>query len=123
MPRLLLDANMPIGLKAALVGHEVVTAFEMGWSSLSNGDLLAAAEAADFDAMITGDSNIQYQQNLAGRKLSLVVLLTNHWPTIRANMTRMAAIVGTIQAGTYVSIPFVRASLRRRKPRGRSVLE
>jgi hypothetical protein len=56
-------------------------------------------------------------------KISLAVLLTNHWPTIRANMTRIPAVVGTIEAGTYVSVPFDRASLRRRKPRGRSVLE
>jgi hypothetical protein len=49
----------------------------MGWGALANGELLAAAEDAGLDVMITGDQNIAYQQNLEGRKLALVVLETN----------------------------------------------
>ena len=48
---------MTIGLRAVLDHHGVVTAFEMGWGRLINGELLSAAEAAGFDGMITGDRN------------------------------------------------------------------
>ena len=82
MPRLLLDANMPIGLRTVLIGHEVITAFEAKWNALTNGALIAAAEAAGFDMRVTGDQNLPHQQNLSNRKLSLLVLSTNHWPTI-----------------------------------------
>jgi hypothetical protein len=67
----------------------------MGWASLKNGDLLRVAEDAGFDVFITADKNLQYQQNLTGRKLALVVLSTNDWPTVR---TMASAIVDAINA-------------------------
>ena len=51
----------------------------MGWNRLENGDLLRAAEADEFAVMVTGDKNISYQQNLAARKLSLIVLENIDW--------------------------------------------
>jgi hypothetical protein len=63
-----------------LVDHVVVTAREMDWADLDNGHLLAAAEA-EFDALITTDQNLRYQQNLAGRRLAILVLPTTSWPT------------------------------------------
>ncbi len=42
----------------------------MGWGLLKNGDLLIAAEAHGFDVLLTGDKNLSYQQNLAGRRLA-----------------------------------------------------
>ena len=50
----------------------------MGWHQIGNGELLTIAEAAGFEIVITADQNIRYQQNLSGRRLSLVVLSTNH---------------------------------------------
>jgi hypothetical protein len=116
MSRLLLDANMPIGLRAVLDQHEVVTAFEMGWGRLINGELLSAAEAAGFDGMITGDRNLAYQQNLIGRRLALIVLDTNHWPTIGANAIAVVRAVAAMRAGGFVTLPFDRPPLRRRPP-------
>lgn len=46
----------------------------MGWAALTNGELLNAAEQAGFDVMLTADSNIKNQQNLAGRTVSVIVL-------------------------------------------------
>jgi hypothetical protein len=51
-----------------LVGHSVETAYERGWSSLTNGELLAAAEATLFDLFVTTDQNLRYQQNLSGQR-------------------------------------------------------
>ena len=65
--RILLDHNTPVPLRHWLVGHQVATACENGWAELTNGELLRVAEEAGFDAMITTDKGIRYQQNLAGR--------------------------------------------------------
>ena len=51
----------------------MVTAQERGWDTLSNGDLREAAERAGIDVLVTADKNMRYQQNLADRKIALVV--------------------------------------------------
>jgi hypothetical protein len=61
--KILFDQGTPAPLRHELVGHEVVTSFELGWSDLVNGELLAPA-AGQFDLFITTDQNLQYQQNL-----------------------------------------------------------
>jgi hypothetical protein len=58
--RVLFDQGTPAPLRGALTGHLVSTAYEMGWSTLSNGDLLEAAET-QFDAFVTTDQNLRYQ--------------------------------------------------------------
>lgn len=71
--RLLLDESVPRRLRRALPNHEVKTVVEMGWSGIKNGDLLALA-ASGFDAFITVDKNLPYQQNLSNLALAVVVL-------------------------------------------------
>ena len=73
--KILFDHGTPAPLRHALVGHLVSTADEMGWSEFDNGALLSAAES-EFDAIITTDQSIRYQQNLAGRRLAILVLPT-----------------------------------------------
>jgi hypothetical protein len=41
---------------------------------LANGRLLAAAEQAGFEVLITVDQNMPYQQSILGREISVVVL-------------------------------------------------
>jgi hypothetical protein len=77
-------------LKGQLPHHTVETAYERGWHDLKNGDLLARAEAEGFDALITMDQNLRYQQNLAGRRIGVVVLMTTSWPRIGGEVTRVA---------------------------------
>ena len=71
--RLLLDESVPSRLRRSLPGHEVRTVVEMGWSGVKNGKLLALA-AHDFDAFVTVDKNLPYQQNLTTLPIALVVL-------------------------------------------------
>lgn len=71
--RLLLDESVPSRFRRALPEHVVRTAVEMGWSGVKNGQLLALA-AADFDAFITVDKNLPYQQNLTTLPIAVVVL-------------------------------------------------
>jgi predicted nuclease of predicted toxin-antitoxin system len=80
--KLLFDQGTPLPLRDHLIGHIVETAYEKGWSNLNNGDLLTSAQAQGFDALITTDQNLRYQQNLMKWKIGVVVLLTTNWPRI-----------------------------------------
>lgn len=100
--RILFDKNVPVGVRRFLSGHEVRTFAEMRWHpQMENGELLAAAEAAGFDVMITSDQNIVYQQNLTGRKLGLVVLGSNIWPVVREHGATITAKIAAATAGSH----------------------
>lgn len=83
---------------------------------MSHGDLLAAADLAGFDILVTGDQNSVHQNNLRGRRLALVVLSTTHWPTIRANPLPVLEAVERAKPGSYATVTLPRAKLRRRPP-------
>lgn len=104
MLRILLDENIPAPLRSLIAAHQSTPACDMGWAGVSNGDLIAAAEADGFDVLITADGNIRYQQNLTGRRIALIVLSTNIWPTIRADPAPILAAIETIQPGDYVEV-------------------
>ncbi len=72
--KLLLDENLPHDLRHLLVGHEVFTVAYMGWKSLENGSLLSAAAASQFDAMLTRDLGVPFQQHLPALPLAIVVI-------------------------------------------------
>ena len=103
--RILFDHGTPAPLRRALTGHAVSTAHEMAWTGLDNGALLAAAEA-QFDALITTDRNLRYQQNLTGRRLAILVLPTTSWPKIRDHAAQVAAAVDALRAGDVVELNF-----------------
>jgi hypothetical protein len=63
-----------------------------------------AAESADFDLLVTTDQGIRYQQNLAGRRLALLVLSTNDWTHVRQFKALVVSAVASIQAGAYVEL-------------------
>lgn len=104
----LFDHVTPRGIARFLVGHAVTTAKERGWDILSNGELLKAAEKAQFEVFITADKNIQYQQNLAGRKIAIIVLSTPQWPRVKKHIDKIVAALNKATAGAYidVDIPF-----------------
>lgn len=101
--RILFDQGTPVPLRRQLSGHTVSTAFEMGWSNLSNGDLLAKAES-QFDLMLTSDQNLRYQQNLTGRKLAIVVLPTTIWPEIQKHTSSVVSAVSGMKLGGYLEL-------------------
>src|SRR6266852_361772 len=96
--KILFDQGTPAPLRHTLAGHTISTAYEMGWATLENGDLLSAAEAS-FDALITTDQNLRYQQSLAGRRLAILVLPTTSWPKIQVQLTKVVAAVDGLRAG------------------------
>ncbi len=85
-------------------GHAVVTTAFQGWAGLSNGALLAAAEKAGFEVMITADQKLNYQQNLAGLKLALVVLSGNRLSQVIAGAPRIASAVEAALPGSFTFV-------------------
>jgi hypothetical protein len=72
--RVLLDECLPRRLKRELVGHDARTAPEMGWASKRNGELLALA-VGQFDAFLTADRNLSYQQDVSSFDIAILVLV------------------------------------------------
>ena len=106
---ILFDHGTPRGLARALPGHTVVTAQSRGWDRLNNGALLNAAEEAAVELLLTTDRRIRYQQNLAGRRIALVVLTgSTKWSRVRLHVERIAAAVNTATPASYteIDIPF-----------------
>ena len=102
--RVLFDQGTPAPLRRLLPGHEVSTAYERGWSTLKNGELLTAAESAGFEVLVTTDGNLRYQQNLLSRAIAVVVLSTTSWPRIQAAAELVGAAVAAAAPGTYAAV-------------------
>ena len=105
--RILFDHGTPVPLRRVLRNHEVATAYELGWAELANGALLSAAEA-EFDALITTDQSLRYQQNLVDRKLAILVLPTTSWPRIQAHIAQIVAAIDALIPGDFVELRFAR---------------
>ncbi len=74
--KILLDECVPQRLRNHLPGHECQSARYAGFGGLENGDLLTAAEAAKFDLLLTVDRGFEYEQNLGGRQIAILILST-----------------------------------------------
>jgi hypothetical protein len=101
---ILFDHVTPGGIARFLRGHTVTKAKDRGWDTLTNGDLLAEAERAGFDVLLTADKNMPYQQNLTGRRIALVVLSTPQWPLVRLHIEKIAAAVNAATPGSYAEV-------------------
>jgi hypothetical protein len=106
--RILFDQGVPRGLAASLGSHDVTEARKLKWERISNGVLLKLAEEAGFNLLLTTDKNVRYQQNLADRKISIVVLGQSPWWLVREHLEAIAAAVNAATPGSYteVDIPF-----------------
>ena len=102
--RVLFDQGTPVPLRTYLSPHLISTAYEMGWSALKNGELLSCAETAGFEVLITTDTNLKYQQNLATRKIAVLVLSTTSWPRIKNATGAIADALAETTVGSYLEI-------------------
>jgi predicted nuclease of predicted toxin-antitoxin system len=110
--RILFDQATPVPLRAYLTHHSVSTASQQGWSALKNGELLTAAEEAGFDVLLTTDRNMRYQQNLAGRKIAVVILSSQQWPELRRHANRVVEVLDSASPGSYLEIELPAARFR-----------
>jgi len=93
-----------VPLREELSPYSVETAYERGWSTLENGELLRAAETEGFDVFVTTDRNLQHQQNISARALAIVVLTTPSWPRIRKAVQLVANAVAKATLGSYTEV-------------------
>jgi hypothetical protein len=105
--RVLFDQGKPFPLRNLLDSHQIETAYERGWSQLTNGDLLAVAGREGFQVFVTTDQNIVNQQNLDGLRFAVVVLSSTSWPRIQAasDSVKRAIDAATPDTVTEVNIP------------------
>ncbi|BDC49582.1 hypothetical protein F183_A18980 [Bryobacterales bacterium F-183] len=103
--KIILDESAPQKLRLLIDSrHIVVTTWFQGWSGLKNGALLAAADQAGFDLFITADQEISYQQNLAGRRIALLVLSTNNWGVVKEQAQVIADAIEATTTGSYAFV-------------------
>lgn len=105
--KILFDQGTPVPLRQLLDSHSVDTAYERGWQTLENGQLLSTAEQAEYDILITTDQNLRYQQNMTDRKIAIVVLRSTSWPRIQKHAEQIKAVVNGTVSGDYHEIPII----------------
>jgi len=102
--RVLFDQGTPEPLRQSLTHHEVATAYERGWSRLKNGDLLDTAEKHGFEVLVTTDTNLRHQQNLASRLMGVVVLSSPSWPRIQRAIGAIVHAIDRATVGSYTEV-------------------
>jgi hypothetical protein len=102
--RVLFDQGTPVPLRHSLTHHEVTTAYERGWSRLTNGELLEAAEQAGVEVLLTTDMNLKHHQNLKVRPIGIVVLSTPSWPRIQQAMDMVVRAIDQARSGSYTEV-------------------
>jgi len=104
--RILHDEQLPRQLAAYLVGHDVRTVQQELWAGLKNGALLTRAEDAGFSVFVTGDQNLEFQQDISNRCLGVVILcatsnaLEDLLPPVPAGLTAIA----TVRSGQLIRV-------------------
>jgi hypothetical protein len=101
---ILFDHGTPAPLRSYLSDHTIKKTKDLGWDTLSNGELLKAAEEAFFEIFLTTDKNIRHQQNLADRVIAIVVLGNSRWPVLRRYVGRVVTAIGSAKPGTYTEV-------------------
>jgi hypothetical protein len=100
--KVVLDQGTPAPLRKSLPTHSVVTAYELGWATLKNGEFIQQAEVAGYELLITTDQNLKYQQNLAVRKIAILVLSTTSWPRIERAAEQINQAIQAATPGSYI---------------------
>ena len=87
-----------------LPAHSVDTLAEKGWSEKDNGELLDLAERDGYEVLVTTDQSLRRQQNLVGRRIGIVVLLSAHWPQVRCRALEVGEAIAAVQPGTVIEV-------------------
>ena len=106
MRKVLLDHCVPRPFERLLPGHEARHTSRLGWGGLSNGRLLAAAEEAGFEVLLTIDQNLRYEQNMSGRRIAVLLLKSprNDIPTLTPMAGSVLLALEDIEPGTIHAV-------------------
>jgi hypothetical protein len=102
--KVLFDQCTPVPLRRHLHPHVVDTAAERGWSRLRNGELLDHLDSDHYDAFITTDTKLKYQQDLTKRRFRVLALTSTSWPQIRKKTDQIRAALEALAEGGYAEV-------------------
>jgi predicted nuclease of predicted toxin-antitoxin system len=104
--KVLLDECIPRRLKNALSDHECCTVPEAGFAGQKNGFLISLAEAAGFDLFLTMDKGLQYQQNLEGRNIAILIIRakSNRLEDLLPHLSACRLVMSSIQPGEVIRV-------------------
>ena len=104
--KILVDESLPPSLRHEFIGHDAFSTQYMGWLSLGNGVLLAAASDNGFDVLITRDKSIEYQQNLLRLGMALITLRvhSNRRKDLVPLMPRVLRVLPNLKPGDAITI-------------------
>ena len=103
--KLLFDQGTPAPLRARLPTHSADTLAEKGWSDKDNGELLDVAEREGYEVLVTTGQSLPYQQNLTGRRIAIVVLLSTDWRAIRPRIREFGRAIAAVGSGEVIEVP------------------
>jgi hypothetical protein len=119
--RIILDEGVPKEVARSSARHHVPTVPDAGWASVKNGKLLALIESAGFDAFITCDKNMEFQQPLHRRPFAVLLLSTNHWDTLERHVIAITKALDEAKPGVVTEVDcgkFVPRTFRKRSDLG-----
>ena len=87
-----------------LTGHTIGISADLGWDRLKNGDLIAVAEEAGYDVLLTTDKNLRYQQNLKERSIAIIVIAHAQWPGLAPYVERVVDALNAATPGGYIEV-------------------
>jgi uncharacterized protein DUF5615 len=104
--KLLLDECIPRKFKISLLGHDCRTVPEEGMAGKKNGELLSLAEKSGFEVFLTLVRGLEYQQNLRGRVIAIVLIhaTSNRLVDLLPHSTEILRVLDSIQPGELVKV-------------------
>lgn len=104
--RILIDESLPRQLAPLLIGHDARMVQAEGWSSVKNGELLRRAAAAGFDAFVTSDRKLEYQQYMPRVGVAVIVLRahTNRLEDLAPLVPALLDVLPEVRVGTVTHV-------------------
>lgn len=102
--KVLFDEDVPRKLARFLPQHDIHTVVSMQWGGIKNGELLLLIEREAFDIFLTGDKNLEKQQQLEGRPFAVLVMSAINWPIVRRHIPSIVAAIDDARPGTIGTV-------------------
>ncbi len=106
------DHGTPSSLRLHLTEHSVDRSAEKGWELFENGELIHKAGEEGYEVIVTTDQSMRYQQNLAGRRLAIVVLMSTAWARVKNCIQEIHTADEDVNPGQVREVPIHRLSTR-----------
>jgi predicted nuclease of predicted toxin-antitoxin system len=102
--KILFDEDLQGRLARSLPQHEIHTVVTMEWGGIKNGALLKLIEGEGFHVFLTGDQNMQNQQQFEGRPFAVLVMSAINWPVILPHVSKISDAIDATEPDTLKAI-------------------